>query len=851
MRTKKESRIKTATSKIVSVLLAVAIIAVGMPFTAFAEASATPPAYVTSTTTKALWAEGSNAQTTNNIDAVRWHQKNGKYYWFLPSSADLSNLIVYHNFESVKINGTAIISGNSYNMFENNQTYTVTADGADYTLCVQKATGIGSIFLTTESGSMRKIHATKGTEESGQLVAIDYDGSVSYDNELDSIKGRGHSTWALPKKPYNIKLAKKASLLGMDKNKKWCLLANAQDHSMIRNKLMYDLAHEAGLEFSPDSRFVDLYANGQYLGTYQVTQKVEAGDGDLVDITDLEAKTEDAVALATGIEDVDLEELYGNDKYSVNTDMYYGSRTGFNIPYNPEDITGGYLMEFIIPVDEPSSFITSNGQPVNVKAPEFCSAEQINYIADFMQELEDALYSPDGYNSKGKHFTEYIDIKSAAIMYLIQEYSLNLDGGLSSCYFYKDSKLTGDGKVHASPAWDFDIALGNITEERYGVYMTDYNSWFAKNAYGPAGKTIFAALCNHEDFIAEVEKVWKESFAPALDIALGKTEGNSRLQSIYQYDALLESSSIMNYTRWDLKDTLLVPNSGNTQDEQIKYLETFANGRFEFMNSYFSDVLGYLKKDYLNELDSIISEIKNMYSEDIPEEKATIDKLTKLIDQAKTDINNSQSASEVENIFDELVDTINNSLLITIYFDNSITKWDNVYLYAEGYAWIDEFGNLHKGEPFVEWPGTKMTPVGNNMYKFTFTGDISDSLHTVTFTNGESEESENRCQTSSSSIYNFLSEAFSGTFIPSDQKAEYSKELNAYIYDGRWNAEELIGDVSKNSAIDLMDAVLIMKHLVGSYELDKFQLRDADIDGNDKIELIDAVYIQKYLLGLI
>ena len=269
------------------------------------------------------------------------------------------------------------------------------------------------------------------------------------------------------------------------------------------------------------------------------------------------------------------------------------------------------------------------------------------------------------------------------------------------------------------------------------------------------------------------------------------------------------------------------------------------------MNSYFSDVLGYLKKDYLNELDSIISEIKNMYSEDIPEEKATIDKLTKLIDQAKTDINNSQSASEVENIFDELVDTINNSLLITIYFDNSITKWDNVYLYAEGYAWRDEFGNLHKGEPFVEWPGTKMTPVGNNMYKFTFTGDISDSLHTVTFTNGESEESGNRCQTSSSSIYNFLSEAFSGTFIPSDQKAEYSKELNAYIYDGRWNAEELIGDVSKNSAIDLMDAVLIMKHLVGSYELDKFQLRDADIDGNDKIELIDAVYIQKYLLGLI
>ena len=140
--------IKKLASKLVAVLLAVIVILVGIPFTAVAVSSATPPAYVTSSTAKALWAEGSTAETTNNIDAIKWYEKSGVYYWFLPSSADLSNLTVYHNFGSVKINGTAIVSGNSYNMFKNNQTYTVTADGKNYSLCVQKANGIGYYCYT-------------------------------------------------------------------------------------------------------------------------------------------------------------------------------------------------------------------------------------------------------------------------------------------------------------------------------------------------------------------------------------------------------------------------------------------------------------------------------------------------------------------------------------------------------------------------------------------------------------------------------------------------------------------------------------------------------------------------------
>lgn len=61
----------------------------------------------------------------------------------------------------------------------------------------------------------------------------------------------------------------------MPKAKTWILLANHADPSLLRNTLAYDLAAAFGLPGSPDSRFVDLTINGEYLGNYLITEKVE------------------------------------------------------------------------------------------------------------------------------------------------------------------------------------------------------------------------------------------------------------------------------------------------------------------------------------------------------------------------------------------------------------------------------------------------------------------------------------------------------------------------------------------------------------------------------------------------
>ena len=100
--------------------------------------------------------------------------------------------------------------------------------------------------------------------------------SSSFENSI-KIKIRGNSTAELDKKPYNIKLSSATSLLGMTSGKKYCLIANMLDKSLIRNKLVYDFSSNLNLEHSVQSRFVDVWVNGNYQGNYLMTTPIEVG----------------------------------------------------------------------------------------------------------------------------------------------------------------------------------------------------------------------------------------------------------------------------------------------------------------------------------------------------------------------------------------------------------------------------------------------------------------------------------------------------------------------------------------------------------------------------------------------
>jgi hypothetical protein len=70
-----------------------------------------------------------------------------------------------------------------------------------------------------------------------------FDGSGQKTSGAMSIKGRGNSTWVdYPKKPYSLKLSAKASLLEMPEHKRWTLLANYADKTLLRTEAAFYLA---------------------------------------------------------------------------------------------------------------------------------------------------------------------------------------------------------------------------------------------------------------------------------------------------------------------------------------------------------------------------------------------------------------------------------------------------------------------------------------------------------------------------------------------------------------------------------------------------------------------------------
>lgn len=125
----------------------------------------------------------------------------------------------------------------------------------------------------------------------------DYNEQQLY-NGLVKISGRGNSTWGMPKKPYNIDLIDEegednpATLLGMPADEEWALIANYSDKSLQRIPLAYYMGNAFGMEYSPRTRYVEVYLNNQYLGLYCLSEKIKKGDG-RVDIKKLSDKASD------------------------------------------------------------------------------------------------------------------------------------------------------------------------------------------------------------------------------------------------------------------------------------------------------------------------------------------------------------------------------------------------------------------------------------------------------------------------------------------------------------------------------------------------------------------------------
>lgn len=518
-------------------------------------------------------------ETARPISAIQWHQneKDGTYDLFLPSESKLSRMQVWFSgAELCKIDDKSLQNGQEIT-FLKEKNYTLTLGEQIYPIRIMKSKNIGSMYITTESGSMDYIHAEKGNKETGALRYVNADGKTVYSGELKEIKGRGNATWNKPKKPYQIKLQDKTEMVkDAGVSGTWLLLANYAEKTMVHNTVAYNLAYDIGLTETTRSEFTDLYCNGIYMGTYQLCEKVQIAENRL-EITDLEKATEKVNDKA-----LDTYPVFG-EKKAVKS-----SSKGIEIPNDPEDITGGYLLEIEkndrYP-NEPSGFVTKRGTAVVIKEPEYASRAQVTYISNYFQEFEDAVYSKDGIcPSTGKRFDEYFDLTSLAKKYVLEEFIKNIDADNTSQFYYKPSD--SESKVgFCGPAWDYDNAFDVMTtgDDTDGLYAATRK------------KRIYNHLINHDFFMDEVKKQWKEQYLPAIAVVLGekKPAKDDSLRPLSDYYKLLTPSAAMNYTLWGNIDIPI----------NQKHIYTGKNYQehFDYLKSFIKDRRAELNKIWLNE----------------------------------------------------------------------------------------------------------------------------------------------------------------------------------------------------------------------------------------------------------
>jgi len=376
----------------------------------------------------------------------------------------------------------------------------------------------------------------------------------------------------MPKKGYGIKLAEKADLLGMGKDRNWVLIPTYRDNSLLNFRIINDLAFYGGMPFAQQSRYVDLYIDGDYRGVYLLTEKMETGKN-RIDIRDLEEATEQ----------VNTEPLNSFRRRKLSNIERSGA-AGFcwTIPNDPEDITGGYLLEFDTAEkaeNEASRFGTDNGLTLSVKSPKYITEAQLTYIAVLWQDFENALYSRTGYNRKGIHYSEYIDMESFAMLWLLDEFGMEIDIS-SSHYFWKDSDLTGDGKIHACAPWDVEHCF---KREKYAFDYLPANG---------ACRHFWRDLYNlHEDFRQTVREVWQNSLYPALCLLLDEDNTAQPYTGMCSYDtyvSFVEPAARMNFIRWPRAlSTQVDDRSCKTWEECVEYVRKYLTGRTAYMNTVY------------------------------------------------------------------------------------------------------------------------------------------------------------------------------------------------------------------------------------------------------------------------
>ena len=357
-------------------------------------------------------------------------ERYGCTYFFLPSYVTLNKIDQTHSgYKLLEPDGTLFEkpTGDVQDILVDTGG---TGDPVPWKIAFLKSENLCTIFLNP--GETDLFSLDKDRYESVSMQMISPDGKILLSSTKVNIKGRGNGTAGLSKKPYELKFDEKTSLYDMKASRKWELLANASEETKLYNKMAFDTSAKIGLEYSIESEWVDLYADGTYLGNYLLCREPDIGKSDL-NIGNLEKLNEP---------EWDPEKRFETD--GMKGYLYEGSVS---------PTAGGYLFQII----KKSYYETKDcgfslkDRYYAIKSPDNASKEQVEYIRDLAAGVDRTLRTvSDGQLS-------VVDERSFAGRFLIEEFFYNLDGFINSYYFYKKND---DDRIYAGPVWDYDTCIG-------------------------------------------------------------------------------------------------------------------------------------------------------------------------------------------------------------------------------------------------------------------------------------------------------------------------------------------------------------------------------------------------------
>ena len=410
--------------------------------------------------------------------------------------------------------------------------------------------GVDSVWYQVTNIPTVSIHTYAGYDPKDKVtempsnITITYDGGTRIQEYPITARGRGNASWSFPKKPWRIKFAdgkshrmfKGSSIESPAKAKKWTLINNYGDKTLLRNCLAFEVSKRLDALYTPYCQPVDVIMNGEYKGCYQLCDQVSV-ERNRVPVTEM---TE-----------------FDNEE--------------------PE-LTGGYLIEIDAYASQESSWFSSNrGNPVTIKHPgdDDITTQQHNYIQGYFNLMESSVFA-NNYTDPENGFRKYLDIESFLKHFLIGEFSGNMDT-YWSVYMYKERE---ESQFHVSPSWDFDLAFDN--DQR--IYPVNGRSDWAYRGGSAAGnmKSFVSRLLSDTGADQMLKQLWKDARKEGL------LDEKTLVEWVDSMAQDINASQRLNFIRWPILNSKVHQNVSalGSFDAEVDVLRNYIPARLSWIDNY-------------------------------------------------------------------------------------------------------------------------------------------------------------------------------------------------------------------------------------------------------------------------